>query len=75
MQAIMFTHCITCHGGSAPSAGISLTTYQNTRFQTEEGKLLDRINNESMPMPPSGLISPEERQIIAKWVSDGYLEQ
>lgn len=74
VQNVVFNHCVTCHGGSAPSAGLDLTNYQNVRFSTENGKLLNRINDSSSPMPPNGLLSPEMRQLIDKWVEDGFLE-
>jgi len=74
VQNITFNYCVTCHGGSAPSAGVDLTSYDNVRFYTESGSLLERINDASSPMPPSGLISEEDRQIIDKWVQDGFLE-
>lgn len=74
VQNIMFNHCVTCHGGVAPSAGVDLTTYDAVRHQTESGTLIDRINDASNPMPPNNLMSEENRQIIAKWVTDGYLE-
>lgn len=74
IETIMFNHCITCHGGAAPSGGFTLTTYDEVRAYTEGGTLLSRVNNSSNPMPPSGLLSTENRQIIDKWVADGLLE-
>lgn len=74
VQTIMFDRCVTCHGGGAPQAGLDLTTYQNTRFSAEMGNLIQRMNNAVSPMPPNGLVSPELRQIIDKWESDGFLE-
>jgi hypothetical protein len=74
IQPIMFNHCITCHGGPAPSAGLDLSNYQNVRFSTEQGNLIGRMNNTANPMPPSGLLSATDRALIDKWVADGYLE-
>lgn len=74
VQTIMLTHCTSCHSGATPSAGVDLTTYDDVRHQTESGTLIDRINDASNPMPPNNLMSEENRQIIAKWVTDGYLE-
>ncbi len=74
VQNIMFNHCTTCHGGSNPSAGLDLTTYRNVRQSTEQGSLNQRMNDAANPMPQSGLLPPEERQIIAKWIQDGFLE-
>lgn len=74
VQNIMFNHCVTCHGGTAPSAGVDLTNYQNVRFYTEDGKLLQRIESAANPMPPSGLLPSAQRQLIAKWAEDGFPE-
>lgn len=74
IQEIMFNHCITCHSGVAATAGIDLESFDNVRFYTESGNLLTRIEDAADPMPPSGLLPPEDRQRIAKWVTDGYLE-
>ena len=74
VQAIMFNRCVTCHGGSAPQNGLDLGTYQNVRFSAENGNLIQRINDGVNPMPQNGLLSPELRQIMDKWVSDGFPE-
>ena len=74
VQNIMFNHCVTCHGGSSPSAGLDLTTYENVRRSTEQGTLSQRINDAANPMPQSGLLPSEQRQIIAKWIQDGFPE-
>ena len=74
VESIMINNCITCHAGPAPNAGLDLSNYQNTRSSTEMGNLIQRMNNAANPMPPSGLVSPELRQIMDKWVTDGFLE-
>lgn len=74
VQTIMFNRCVTCHGGSAPQSGLDLSTYQNTRWSAEMGSLIQRMNNATNPMPPNGLVSPELRLIMDKWVSDGFPE-
>ncbi len=74
VETIMFNRCITCHGGPAPESGLDLSTYQNTRYSAESGNLIERMNDQTNPMPPNGLVSPELRQVMDKWVSDGFLE-
>lgn len=74
VQSIMTNNCITCHAGPAPNAGLDLSNYQNTRFSTEMGNLIQRMNNAANPMPPNGLVSPELRQVMDKWVTDGFPE-
>lgn len=74
VQSIMTNNCITCHAGPAPNAGLDLSNYQNTRFSAEMGSLIQRMNNAASPMPPSGLVAPELRQLMDKWMTDGFPE-
>jgi mono/diheme cytochrome c family protein len=74
IQSIMTNHCITCHAGPAPNAGLDLSNYQNTRFSAENGSLVPRMNDVVNPMPPNGKLSPQILQIIDKWVTDGFPE-
>lgn len=75
VQNIMYNYCITCHGGSAPSAGISLTTYEEVKSQAENGQLLHVINDATNPMPPNNLLPLEIRQKLQKWANDGFPQQ
>lgn len=74
VQNIMYNNCVTCHGGVAPSAGLLLNNYQDVKNSAQNGTLIARMNNPTAPMPQSGLLSPEVRQIIDKWKADGFLE-
>lgn len=74
VQAVINSNCLTCHSGPAPNAGLDLSTYTNVRAGVELGNVVARINNALNPMPPSGLMPAESRQIIDKWIEDGYQE-
>lgn len=74
IKKIMTDNCVTCHGGLAPSAGVSLTTYGETKAAAENSSLVERMKDVSSPMPPNGLLSPEIQQIMDKWAADGYPE-
>lgn len=74
IQSIVFNSCLTCHGSVNPSANLSLTTYSQVKNATQNGTLIQRINDASNPMPQSGLMSAEQRAYFDKWVTDGYLE-
>lgn len=74
IQTIMYNNCVTCHGGVAPSAGLLLNNYTDVKFASENGTLIPRMNNATVPMPPNGLLSPELRQVMDKWKADGFLE-
>lgn len=67
-------NCIGCHGGSNPQGGLSLENYNQVRNSTENGMLIQRINDASDPMPPSGLLPSQTRLLFDRWVQNGYLE-
>lgn len=72
IQNIMFNNCTTCHGGSIPSAGLKLTTYEEVRQSIERGNLLERISDAANPMPQSGLLPPAQRTLIKQWADEGF---
>lgn len=53
VSGIMTSYCTNCHGGSAPSAGISLEGYNNVKAMVISGQLWGTMNHESgfKPMP------------------------
>lgn len=75
ISPIMNNYCITCHSETKPASGFSLTSYEDVRFQTEKGALLERINDNQYPMPMSGLMAKKNRQIIKQWAENGFLEK
>ncbi|WP_420574434.1 c-type cytochrome [Kordia sp.] len=74
VAAIINSNCVGCHSGPNANAGLQLNGYANVRAATEQGNLLNRINNSGNPMPPAGVLPAETRQIIDQWVADGFLE-
>jgi hypothetical protein len=74
VRNITSANCVSCHGGSSPQAGLDLSSYVNVRSAVENGNLLNRINSQSSPMPPSGILSSSTRAVVDQWVTDGYLE-
>lgn len=74
VKSVMDNFCITCHGGPAPQAGLDLSSFTNTRNATLNQNLIPRMNSQTAPMPPNGLLSPQIRQLLDKWVEDGLLE-
>ncbi|MBK7763443.1 MAG: cytochrome c [Bacteroidetes bacterium] len=53
VNPIITQNCTACHGGSAPSAGISLEGYANVK--NNYTAILNSINNGSMPKGSSKL--------------------
>jgi len=71
VKTILNNNCITCHSGPSPSYGLDLTAYKRVKKAIIKKELIRRVNNKQIPMPPSGLMTLEERLIIFKWVKDG----
>lgn len=64
----------TCHVSPGPRAGVSLETYGDVKSWSD--RVVHRINFAPSPMPPSSRrpLSQAEKDLIAKWVEDGLLE-
>jgi len=74
IESIVSTNCLNCHSGNTPQGNLLLENYNQVRNTTENGTLLQRINDVSNPMPTSGLMPEGTRAIFDKWVQNGYLE-
>lgn len=74
VKAIIDGNCIGCHGGNTPSANMDLTTYANVRAIAETDTLVMRMNDQLMPMPPTGLLPQADRSTIEDWVDGGFKE-
>ena len=75
VKPIIDSYCVTCHSGNNPSAGFTLTSYDDVVAKTKFGQLLNRINNASNPMPQSGLLPKDLRKTIELWAKQGYLKE
>lgn len=74
VRTIISNNCLPCHGGTTPSAGLNLETYNSVRNATENGNVLARINSASNPMPVGGQMAPSLIATIERWATDGYIE-
>ncbi|MGK0252923.1 MAG: putative membrane protein [Mariniflexile sp.] len=75
VKSIINSNCTSCHGNPPTnSAPMSLTTYTEVRNAVNNRGLITRINNANNPMPQTGLMSQNNRDLIQKWVDDGLLE-
>ena len=74
ISPIISTRCVSCHSGNNPQAGLLLENYTQVRNSTENGDLIQRINDPINPMPTSGLMSTSTRALFDEWVNSGYLE-
>lgn len=73
VKSIISQNCFECHNGPSARAGVRLENFQ--QIMTSGASVLRRMNDANNPMPPSGLLRPELRNIINQWASDGFLEQ
>lgn len=74
INPIITNNCISCHSGINHQGNLRLENYNQVRSATENGTLIQRINDSSNPMPPNGLMSISTRELFIKWVQNGYLD-
>lgn len=74
ISPIISSRCISCHSGNNSQGGLLLENYNQVRNSSENGTLIQRINDMANPMPPSGLMPGSTRAIFDEWVNNGYLE-
>jgi len=73
---LLNSRCNNCHGGTAPSAGINLTTYPSVMKYVNDGSLMGSINQTSgySAMPKnSGKMPACEINKIQTWITAGAL--
>jgi len=74
ISPIISTRCISCHSGSNPNGNLRLENYDQVRNASENGTLIQRINDAANPMPTSGLMSVSTRALFDEWVKGGFIE-
>lgn len=73
---IIQNNCTGCHSGGNPSAGISLTNYNEVSQFAENGLLSAVINHENgvVPMPfNTNQLNECDIDKIDQWIAEGYL--
>ncbi len=73
---ILANNCVGCHGGTAPSAGITLNTYQGVRAQVTNGRLWGSVTHSPgySPMPKNAAkLNDCQLTQIKKWIDAGAL--
>jgi mono/diheme cytochrome c family protein len=75
---ILLTHCVECHGGSAPAGNLDLTTEKGLRAGGKHGPdanyLLERVSAGEMPPAKQGRPQPlakEQQAALKAWVASG----
>lgn len=71
---VLSSSCISCHGGSTPSAGISLDSYTGVKQQVDNGRLWGAVSHSPnySPMPKnSSKLSNCNLSKIKIWIDAG----
>jgi hypothetical protein len=71
---VMSSYCTTCHGGSVPSGGISLTNYSAVQTVASSGLLMNALTGNGVPvMPLSGTLPACDLSKFKIWIRNGML--
>ncbi len=76
ISVILANNCVGCHSGTAPSAGITLNTYQAVRAQVTNGRLWGAVTHAPgySPMPKNAAkLNDCQLTQIRKWRDAGAL--
>jgi hypothetical protein len=69
---ILNSYCTTCHSGSPPSGGITLTSYSSVLAQASSGMLMNALNGKGVSiMPPSGSLPACKTAQFQIWIRNG----
>lgn len=75
---ILEAHCTRCHGGDKPKAKLNLAgprTLEQLRAQSRQWfRALERVEAGSMPPEDAKLLTPSEKQTLARWVHGEFIE-
>ncbi len=63
---VMNRSCLNCHGGNAT---LNLTNYDIAKANTV--KIIERMNSTTAPMPPTGRLRQNDRDMVQSWVNSG----
>jgi hypothetical protein len=66
---VMNRACVSCHSGANPRAGLDLTNYTSAR--NAAALIVDRMNDSNSPMPPAGMVSERDRDLVRIWQTGG----
>lgn len=72
---VLSSFCVGCHGGSTPSAGIRLDTYNDVKIQAANGRLWGAISHATSysPMPKNATqLNTCNLAKIKIWLDEGY---
>ncbi|MBK7029243.1 MAG: hypothetical protein IPH45_08500 [Bacteroidales bacterium] len=73
ISPIISANCLSCHAGNAPSAGLTLSTYEQVKSAVQNKNLQNHImqQNGFSIMPPSGQMNNCKIDQLNSWVAAG----
>ena len=72
VSKIVNSYCVSCHGGSGGSGGISLNNYYNVKSTASSGMLMKALTGSGVPsMPPNTHLDDCKVGSIKHWVQNG----
>lgn len=76
IKNIVDNNCLNCHSNPTQNgAPMPLTTYNEVRDAVLNRGLINRLNNQVNPMPPTGNLPNATIALFEQWETDGLLEQ
>lgn len=70
--SLLQAHCVDCHSGDEPAAGLGLDQFQNMRSIRQANDVWEkawrRVEEGSMPPMESPALSDADRQFLAGWI-------
>ncbi|MBX3415147.1 MAG: DUF1592 domain-containing protein [Pirellulales bacterium] len=76
VQAVLETHCTSCHAGEEATAGIDLASAQTQEDIFTEGrtwnKVLRVVRSHEMPPKSEAVMSDEDRQLLFEWIEASF---
>ena len=73
---VLSSNCISCHGGSTPSAAINLSNYAGVKQQVDNGRLWGAVSHSAnySPMPKNGgQLNTCNLAKLRMWIAAGAL--
>ncbi len=68
-KGVFYSYCISCHGGTSPSAGLNLSSFDAAR--TKIALIITRLESPTAPMPSSGNLSVQLINYVKQWRDAG----
>lgn len=66
---VFYNSCRGCHGATNPAGGLNLL--DSAQAIANATKIIGRMTNNAMPMPPSGVLPQSQIDLVQTWINQG----